>query len=147
MTMRIFGWIGSPMMFMPSYNFYGFIPTWGNGYGYNNFGQNNNNSSVTPVDGSNGFYGPRRGGGSVGPGPGARNPEIGTVESSPRTNPSAGRNIATERSSRIPSSSNTTGTDMPRYSPSVQGAGRYPANEGRIPSTGYSPRTDAPSVE
>ena len=68
MSMNSFGWVGSPMMFMPSYNFYNFIPTWGNGYGYNNFGQNNNNNNpVSPVDASNGYYGPRRGGGSVGP--------------------------------------------------------------------------------
>jgi hypothetical protein len=147
MSMSSFGWIGSPMMFMPSYNFYGFIPTWGNGFGYNNVGQNNNNSTVTPVDGSNGYYGPRRGGGSVGPVPGARNTDIGTVESSPRINPSAGRNIATERGSRIPSSSNTTGADMPRYSPSVQGAGRYSSGESRMPSPGYSPRTESPSIE
>ena len=149
MSMNSFGWVGSPMMFMPSYNFYNFIPTWGNGYGYNNFGQNNNNNnSVTPVDASNGYYGPRRGGGSVGPVPGARNPEIGTIESSPRTSPAAGRNVTTERSTRIPSTSQgTTGTDVPRYAPSVQGAGRYPSNESRIPSTGYSPRTSSPTTE
>jgi hypothetical protein len=150
MSMNSFGWVGSPMMFMPSYNFYNFIPTWGNGYGYNNFGQNNNNNNpVSPVDASNGYYGPRRGGGSVGPVPGARNPEIGTIESSPRTSPAAGRNVATERGSRIPSTSQgTTGTDIPRYAPSVQGAGRYPTSESsRIPSTGYSPRTSDPSTE
>ena len=91
---------------------------------------NNNNNPVSPVDASNGYYGPRRGGGSVGPVPGARNPEIGTIESSPRTSPAAGRNVATERGSRIPSTSQgTTGTDMPRYAPSVQGAGRYPTSE------------------
>jgi hypothetical protein len=150
MSMNSFGWVGSPMMFMPSYNFYNFIPTWGNGYGYNNFGQNNNNNnSVTPVDASNGYYGPRRGGGSVGPVPGARNPEIGTIESSPRTSPAAGRNVATERGSRIPSTSQgTTGTDVPRYAPSVQGAGRYPTSESsRIPSAGYPSRSGNPSTE
>lgn len=148
MGMSSFGWVGSPMMFMPSYNFYNFIPTWGNGYGYNNFSQNNNNP-VSPADASNGYYGPRRGGGSVGPVPGARNPEIGTIENSPRTSPAAGRNVATERGSRIPSTSQgTMGTDMPRYAPSVQGAGRYPSSESsRIPSTGYSPRTSDPSTE
>jgi len=132
--MSSFGWVGSPFMYMPSYNY---MPTWGNGYGYNNWGQsnNNNNTTVTPVDASNGYYGPRRGGGSVGPVPGARNPEVGTIESTPRTNPSAGRNMPMERSTRIPSVEGS-------------GAGRYPTTEGRIPSTGgYSPRTSEPSVE
>lgn len=135
MGMNSFGWAGSPMMFMPFNSFNNFIPTWGNGYGYNNFGQNNNNNNlVTPADASNGYYGPRRGGGSVGPVPGTRNPDIGTVESSPRTSPGAGRNVATERGSRIPSTS--------------QGAGRYPTNDGSItPSTRYSPRTSNPSTE
>jgi len=134
MSMSSFGWVGSPFMYMPSYNY---MPTWGNGYGYNNWGQsnNNNNTTVTPVDASNGYYGPRRGGGSVGPVPGARNPEVGTIESTPRTNPSAGRNMPMERSTRIPSVEGS-------------GAGRYPTTEGRIPSTGgYSPRTSEPSVE
>ncbi|NBU36022.1 MAG: hypothetical protein EBS35_05545 [Bacteroidetes bacterium] len=133
MSMSSFAWVGSPFMYMPTYNFFGYMPTWGNGYGYNNWGLNNNNVPVTPVDGSNGHYGPRRGGGSVGPVPGARNPEIGTIESTPRTNPSAGRNMPIERNTRIPS---------------VQGAGRYPSTEGRIPSSGgYSPRVSEPSVE
>lgn len=133
MSMSSFAWVGSPFMFMPSYNFFGVMPTWGNGFGYNNWGLNNNNvGTTTPVDASNGYYGPRRGGGSVGPVPGARRSEIGTIESTPRSNPAAGRNMPVERSTRIPS---------------VQSAGRYPSTEGRIPATGYAPRISEPSTE
>lgn len=118
MGMNSFGWAGSQMMFMPFNNF---IPMWGNGYGYNNFPQNNNNP-VTPIDASNGHYGPRRGGGSVGPVPGIRNPDIGTVESSPRRNhPSTEYNRQRPSTTVQPRTSSDIRNDTERINRSTRG--------------------------
>lgn len=112
--MNSFEWFGSPL-FMPSYNFY-------------NFSQNNNNNQVEPVNPSNRYYGPRKGGGSVGPLPSVRNHEIGIIENSPRHQPT-GRNITTERSTRIPSTS-SRGFESPSSSqtPRNSGSSSLPSN-------------------
>ncbi len=101
-SMNSFEWFGSPL-FMPSYNFY-------------NFSQNNNNNQVEPVNPSNRYYGPRKGGGSVGPLPSVRNSEIGIIENSPRHQPT-GRNVTIEKSARIPSTS-SRGFESPSSSQS-----------------------------